>query len=193
MAGGRTWSPSPAASQGRPRLRPAPPPGPFSAKSAPAPPPRALGGRARRPGPPGRRGPPPGAAPWRPHGSRDTQLGARARGGRGSCSPIPRSSCCARCPPSPTSSATAGKRHERRPGDHRGREAGRDRDAGTGTRGRRTDLVLLQLLHQHLRQRRRAVRPRPLPRSTPVHSPARPPPSWPALTCAARRHGPAER
>lgn len=58
MAGGRTWSPSPAASQGRPRLRPAPPPGPFSAKSAPAPPPRALGGRARRPGPPGRRGPP---------------------------------------------------------------------------------------------------------------------------------------
>lgn len=37
VAGGRTWSPSPAASQGRPRLRPAPPPKPFSAKSRPPP------------------------------------------------------------------------------------------------------------------------------------------------------------
>lgn len=51
-------------------------------------------------------------------------------------------------------------------------EAGRDGDAGTGTRGRVTDLVLLQLLHQHLRQRR-TVRPgRLLLLRPPARSPA---------------------
>lgn len=121
---------------------PAPPPGPFSAKSSPGPNREPRGGRGNRAGRPGQ----PWAPRERPRGARtgaETRLGTRvggrtserARGGRGRtggrCSPIPRSSCCARCPPNPTSSATAVKRHERRPSDHRGREASR---AGPGTR-----------------------------------------------------------
>lgn len=72
-------------------------------------------------------------------------------------------------------------------------EAGRDGDAGTGTRGRVTDLVLLQLLHQHLRQRR-TVRPgRLLLLRPPARSPALLPSGLLALPPRppARPHSPA--
>lgn len=95
------------------------------------------------------------------------------------------------------------------PGE-RPRTRSRGGTEGTG-RGppRSTDLVLLQLLHQHLQQTRRAVRgtgagsrstPRPPP-ATPGGGgagtrgplPRPPPPVGPALTWAALRHGPADR
>lgn len=133
----------PGREPGTPPPVPAPPPGPLSARSSPRPHREPWGKSRRSPratvvSPPT----PPRASPRGPHGSRDPSRDAggraseRAEDAGGRCSPIPRSSCCARCPPNPTSSATAGKRYERRPSDHRDREAGRDGDAETGDGGR---------------------------------------------------------
>lgn len=190
----------PGREPGTPPRVPAPPPGPLSAKSPPGPT-ASLGVEGIGPVAPGHRGSPlpPRASPRGPHGSRDRSRDAggraseRAEDAGGRCSPIPRSSCCARCPPNPTSSATAGKRYERRPSDHHGREAGRDGDTGTGDAGA---------------DDRPGTAPAPAPApaaethgqtraaaaTAPVCPPAlrsvRPPA---VLTCAARRHGPAER
>lgn len=193
----------PGREPGTPPPVPAPPPGPLSARSYPRPHREPRGGSGRSP-----RAtvvpPPPRASPRGPHGSRDPSRDAggraseRAEDAGGRCSPIPRSSCCARCPPNPTSSATAGKRYERRPSDHRDREAGRDGDAGTGDAGTGDGGA----------DDRPGTAPAPAPApaaethgqtraaaaTAPVCPPAlrsvRPPA---VLTCAARRHGPAER
>ena len=118
----RTWGPTrpQTAAQGRHHLPP-PPPGPFPAQTNQPPQNKTkpTGGSPAvpvAPRPPARplRAPlchfvPPAGAPKRGRGGGRRRALGNIGMEMSKVSPIPRSSCCARCPPSPTSSAATAK------------------------------------------------------------------------------------